>query len=61
MDFSTNPTWHSSFFYVYMFNKINKELYILINNNKFINLNYKLSQRAEIEMHINYIYDLYYM
>jgi len=35
-----------------MFNKINQELYVLINNNKFVNINLRLSHEAKIKMYI---------
>jgi hypothetical protein len=36
-----------------VFNKINQELlYVLINNNKFVNINLRLSHEAKIKMYI---------
>jgi hypothetical protein len=35
-----------------MFNKKNQELYVLINNNKFVNINLRLSHEAKIKMYI---------
>ena len=40
-----------------MFNKINKKLYVLINDNKFLNLNQRLNEENLTNMHIM-IYNL---
>jgi hypothetical protein len=40
-----------------VFNKINEELYVSINNNKYVNFNQRLNWKAKIKIHIK-IYDL---
>jgi len=42
---------------IHVFNKIKQKLYMLINNNKYINYNKKLNQEAEIMMQIK-LFDL---
>jgi hypothetical protein len=48
-----NINFHCKIRPIYVFNKINQELlYVLINNNKFVNINLRLSHEAKIKMYI---------